>query len=519
MSPVSRRVRTLCALLCALLCAGAIVGAATGRPTGLTPDAEAALVSAYRPAGVDTSAVQTGTGADTRPNFIVVLTDDMRADDLQYMPLTQALMADRGITFTDAISPHPLCCPARAELLTGQYAQNNGVQHNESKYGGYKRLDSSTTLATWFSGYNTALIGKHANGYDRNSPRDPGWNIWDPLTRNRADYINFGFFGGDVFTDDYVTNRIEEKSNATLQSLAAADRPFLLYSNHLAPHERQPSGPNSLEPAVYEDRDAGFAAGVEAPSLNARSWNRKVNGGLPHKMKEKPKPRSYVQTRWQARVRSLQSVDRAVASLFATLEVTGEADNTYVFFTSDNGFSLGERRLQHKNNLVEEGLRVPLLVVGPGIAPGSTCDLPVTLVDIVATLADLGDVEPAITIDGASFAPALAGLEQPWRDTTLIQTGDKYNPSKDRRLKHKGWGLRGVRTERYTYAVDPNTGERMLFDRKLDPWELRNVAARRSYAPVAAELDRRTYKLAECTGRRCNRVFGPVPRPKARASR
>ena len=70
------------------------------------------------------------TPQETRPNLVFVLTDDMRDDDLDHMPITRALLADQGMEFTDAISPHPLCCPARAQLATGQYAQNNGVQHN-----------------------------------------------------------------------------------------------------------------------------------------------------------------------------------------------------------------------------------------------------------------------------------------------------------------------------------------------------------------------------------------------------
>src|SRR5687767_3302188 len=74
--------------------------------------------------------------AAARPNLVFVLTDDMRDDDLAHMPITQRLLADRGMEFTDAISPHPLCCPARAQLATGQYAQNNGVQHNRGVHGG-----------------------------------------------------------------------------------------------------------------------------------------------------------------------------------------------------------------------------------------------------------------------------------------------------------------------------------------------------------------------------------------------
>ena len=90
------------------------------------------------------------TAADDRPNIVFVLTDDMRDDDLDHMPITRRLLADQGMEFTDAISPHPLCCPARAQLATGQYAQNNGVQHNRGVHGGFQALDPTQEASSWF---------------------------------------------------------------------------------------------------------------------------------------------------------------------------------------------------------------------------------------------------------------------------------------------------------------------------------------------------------------------------------
>ncbi|WP_110181283.1 sulfatase-like hydrolase/transferase [Nocardioides solisilvae] len=488
-------------------------GPETGGPSYLTYDDEG---DALPYATVDSSRLEDGDGGDDRPNIIMVLTDDMRADELDQMPRTKALMRERGLDFTEAISPHPLCCPARAMILTGQYAQNNGVLHNESRYGGYHRIKTRNTLGTWFAeqGYNTGFIGKHANGYEHDSPRDPGWHVWEPITGNPTDYYRFQFFGAEVWRDDYVTHRIEEKTNDAIRKMAAADRPFMLLSNHIAPHERQQYGPQGLTDAPPSAKYADLEIDETAPMIKARSFNRKTKGGLPRKMRTKKIRRAAVQKKWEARVRSLRSVDDAVASMFAELDDAGEADNTYVFFTSDNGFSIGERRLRKKNNLVDESLRVPLVATGPGVPSGARSDLPVTLVDLVVTMADLGDVDPRKKVDGASFRRTLLGGEQPWRDTTLIQTGDKYNPRKDRRLRWKGWGLRGVRTDRYTWARDVNTGERLLFDRVRDPWEMRNVARAPHYRRTAAELDRRATRLMRCAGEACNRSFGKVPGPR-----
>ena len=133
----------------------------------------------------------------TRPNLVFVLTDDMRDDDLDHMPITRRLLADQGMEFTDAISPHPLCCPARAQLATGQYAQNNGVQHNRGVHGGFQALDPTQEASTWFrsNGYRTGFVGKFLNGYGPRDVRPDGWTRWDALTRGVYDYVDFSMTG------------------------------------------------------------------------------------------------------------------------------------------------------------------------------------------------------------------------------------------------------------------------------------------------------------------------------------
>ena len=130
---------------------------------------------------------------DRRPNLVFVLTDDMRDDDLDHMPITRRLLADQGMELTDAISPHPLCCPARAQLATGQYAQNNGVQHNWGEHGGFQALDPTEEASSWFrdNGYRTGFVGKFLNGYGPHDVRPAGWTRWNALTRGVYDYVNF----------------------------------------------------------------------------------------------------------------------------------------------------------------------------------------------------------------------------------------------------------------------------------------------------------------------------------------
>ena len=142
MFPISTLVAA--ALAVATMLAGATSPAWSGHPT------------------VELSMPSASSAADERPNIVLVVTDDMRADDLAYMPRTRELIGAAGATFTKFISPHPLCCPARAGILTAQYAQNHGVQHNRGERGGYGAFDPSATLATWMqqAGYRTAMHGK-----------------------------------------------------------------------------------------------------------------------------------------------------------------------------------------------------------------------------------------------------------------------------------------------------------------------------------------------------------------------
>ncbi len=443
------------------------------------------------------------------PNLVFVLTDDMRDDDLAHMPITRRLLADQGMEFTDAISPHPLCCPARAQLATGQYAQNNGVQHNRGVHGGFQALDPTQEASSWFrdNGYSTGFVGKFLNGYGPHDVRPSGWTRWDALTRGVYDYVNFSMTGDGAprrYTDSYITSVIEDHANQDVRDFAASGDPFVLYAWHLAPHYRiTPEGGRGLPPAAPQDRDLFLD---ERPtSFDAPSFNEADVSDQPAYLRHlSPASPDEVAAENTARLQALQSVDRAVGSLVATLEEEGVLDNTYIVFSSDNGYSLGEHRFVGKDVLTDEALQVPLIVRGPGIAPGSTSDLPVTLVDLPVTFAALTGVAPQWQVDGTSLAPTLRGEDQPFRDTTLIQTG---------RTLGDGWSHRGVRTERYLYGTDGADG--FLYDRVLDPDEMVNLIDDPRYAAVQEALELRRSELITCAGWTCNQDFGPLPEPVA----
>ena len=482
-----------------------ILGLTTSTLAGL---GVAAPVSHATPLG-STSVPAVARAADPRPNIVFITTDDQNVSDLQWMPHTRRLLAGRGFTFTEALSPHPLCCPARAEWVTGQYGQNNGVHHNKGVHGGYPALrNPSNTLARWLdtAGYRTAMVGKYMNGYRGTDPRSlVGWNHWNPTIRGTMSYRNTTFLndGRQRLHTDHVDDVVTRYAADYIKEFAGKDAPFFVWASNLAPHNKSIQG-HDTNP-VPADRHQGMfqrtrnTAEVK-PSFGVPIVDAPVSGASANtfdKLGEK----------FVARIEALQAVDEGVRRIVRTLDRTDELDNTYIIFSSDNGYLLGEHGLTAKNYIYEEAMRVPLLVRGPGPA-GITSQVPVTAVDIAPTIAELAGVTPLRRVDGKSFAPLLRGQAQEWRDTQLIQTG-----AVSKRKARPGWAVRGVRTSRWTYGVNQLNGTVELYDRRDDPFELVNLASRTEYLPVLTELQLRAVALQSCAGDSCNRTFGPVPEP------
>ena len=129
--------------------------------------------------------------AATRPpgarNVVIVLTDDMRADELRALPHVRRLIGDHGVTFDNAYAVDPVCCPSRVSILTGQYPHNSGVVDNVFPHGGFAAFDDSSSLGTWLDdvGYRTGFIGKYLNQYGKTARRyvPPGWDVWKATVR------------------------------------------------------------------------------------------------------------------------------------------------------------------------------------------------------------------------------------------------------------------------------------------------------------------------------------------------
>jgi arylsulfatase A-like enzyme len=461
-----------------------------------------------------------------RPNVVVITTDDMTATDLRWMPKTRGLLGRAGVSFADSLSLHPLCCPARAQLLTGQFAHNNGVWSNKSPYGGYYRLDSERTLPVWLqqAGYYTAFMGKYLNEYGHEDRYEvpPGWDFWRAPVTFTYDYYDYTVNADGQLRrldDYYQTEYYTELTEELVPRLAREDRPFFLWQSHLAPHStcsavKLIEGDRCWSPPTPSREHYGTLDDVRPPQRRDPSYDEADVSDKPAKIRNRPafdaRRHAYERENFQRRVESLASVDDAVARTVDMLERAGELDETLLIFTSDNGYLLGEHRYTGKTVPYEPSLRVPLLMRGPGVPRGVTSTATTGTLDLAVTIAAAAGAEPNVVVDGRNLLPVASGDRPGW-DTVLILGGPKGKKDGPE------WYYKGVRTQRYTYVEYRQTGEVELYDRERDPYQMRNVAGSPAYADVQVELRSRLLALENCSGEACRRDFGPVAEPAAAA--
>jgi N-acetylglucosamine-6-sulfatase len=438
-----------------------------------------------------------------RPNVVVVETDDQTLEEMRFMSNVNALLASQGTTFSNSFVSYSLCCPSRSTFLTGQYAHNHGVMDNKPPNGGFYKLDSSNTLAVWLqkAGYYTVELGKYLNGYGTKDPRQvpPGWSEWhglvDPSTYRYSGYtvnesgtlVTYGTDPGS-----YQTDVLAGKADEIIRRRAPEPQPFFLWVTPLAPHAggpRDPDDPPGLgtpsPPPRYHDRFATL------PLPRTGAFNEADVSDKPLAVRRRPAMGAAriaaVQDDYQQRAETLLAADDLVAKVYAALRDTGELDDTLIVFTSDNGFMQGEHRIPSGKVVVyEPSIRVPLVMRGPGVPRGTTVGNLVANIDVAPTILDATRALADRPVDGRSLFPIMrdSGLE--WGRDILLETR----------------GYSGIRTRRYKY-VEYATGERELYDLRLDPNELRNRASDASYRHVHDELAARLHSLRTCSARGC----------------
>lgn len=440
-----------------------------------------------------------------RPNIVLVLLDDARTDEMRFLPKTRKLITQHGRTFTQLIAAHPLCCPARATLVTGQYGQNNGVESNKGPWGGNHALrDPDNNIGVWLkrAGYDTAYYGKFLNGYKPSSPRPKGWSVWKPLVAGTYGYTRYRFYGEPWTENRYITHSLRDKWRSGIQSFGADGKPFFMFINQTAPHD---AFGKHFGPPKYEPKYAGAYPHLGSLGRRSPAFGRPGGPSYPSDLRKWGFSAEREDTWQRARARALRSADDSIAGLVSDLRAAGQLANTEIIVTSDNGYQMGEHVWAGKNLLFRESLQVPMSIRGPGMTRGSTYRRQVTQADISAQILQWAHARPGRRIDGLPFGRVGAR-----RTTLLIQTGDAVRDSSP------GWWYRGVRTSRYTYGRrETGTGGPggVLFDHKADPWELHNVWGVPRYHRVRQALSRRFVALQSCKGAGCNPLYNPLPTP------
>jgi N-acetylglucosamine-6-sulfatase len=528
-------------------------------PTRSTPRSPASM-----PAGKVTAApaelVPVGSPPpkqSRRPNIITILADDMRTDDLRWMPDVRRLIADRGLTFRNSFSPYPLCCPARASLMSGQYAHNHHVFSHVPPYG-FEAFDDSATLGTSLNaaGYNTIALGKYLNGYGDQRSKvtgkpsfryvPAGWTEWRAaVTRPpRSGYTSGGtynywhtLFNVDGHIDDrhkgqYQTAVLGRMAARMIEKYHRSPKPFFMYFSPVAPHFGSPR--EADDPRGIINPANGKVEQIKTPArprwVRGR-FDRQIPraSGLPKDggpseadVRDKPRPmrdlpelspqeRIAVRTLTRQRAEALYVLDRQVGNLVATLKRTGEYDNTIIMFTSDNGYFLGEHRMrQGKIKPQEPSLRVPFLVSGPGIPHGQRFD-PVTTPGVTATILQIAGARPPHPADGVSVVPSFTA-DRGWRVPVVtegLETSQVFRNAES----HRAPGFTdvrttiGIRTAQWK-LVRYNDGDGELYDLDTDPNELTSRYGDPRYARVQGELQRLWATYKDCRGTSCR---APMP--------
>ena len=486
-----------------------------------SPGTQARQPAAHRPADVRLA-------AQARPNVLFIMVDDMRDDDLRYMPQTRRLIRAQGVRFTNSFSPYPLCCPARSSVLSGLYTHNHGVYTVYQDYG-FHAFDDQKTLATMLhdAGYATIYLGKYLNRYGYDPPHGqtsgnsihyvpPGWDMWraslDGGFATTSPYFGSSTyaytdttlsFNGDGFESlrgRYQTTAYGEIARHVVRNRAASDQPFLFYLSFTAPHSGWPHEPDDPPESRL---DNGEMYTWQTPARPRRVWGsmdavvRTTPGASWHDPDFSDKP-AYLRSLpplhradltallevARQRAEALKVVDDQVGSLMRTLKDTGELNRTLVIFTSDNGYFLGEQRMRLGKVFPHEpSLRVPLLMRGLGIPAGSTRTDPFTSIDYLPTIASATGATLPRQPDGVSLWRVARRGDVGWTRPILTETGSLGHRPRDTNEAGEPLSaggrrdirfLIGVRTWRYL-LVDVAHQRDELYDVRRDPQEYTNL--------------------------------------------
>ena len=410
--------------------------------------------------------------AKARPNILLLISDDQAWSvfNRTLMPSVYGQLVDQGALFKRAYVNTSLCCPSRAQILTGLYEHHTGVDANKIA------LDRPTfPQALHDSGYRTMLAGKYLNSWpcDRRAefdqwvcvgtPEPSTYSLVNPVMNVNGEWRNFAGYQPDILAG-MASDFIQQ---------TPVDQPFFVMYAPTTPH-LPADDPRYDDMVVHPPRGGSFDANT-------------LTRGTPQYSRRQPLTPEEIQTsddNYVAMAHAVRSLDDSIGSLLGSLG--DRSRDTLVIFLSDNGFLYGEHRRLGKNDPWEESVKVPMVIRYPAVLPADQAFVSRALVqnvDLAATITDLARIRWGA--DGQSFLPVLQRKERTVRTAALIEhcRGISEGTAGCSGLTFEGGkvvtpGFQGIVTERYKY-VEYDDGSTQLIDLKHDPLETRNLAAGR----------------------------------------
>jgi len=409
----------------------------------------------------------------SRPNILLIITDDQEKTSMRTMKKTLGLFRNQGVSFNHGYVTTPLCCPARASMFSGLYAHNHGIITNNPKgqFGTTYQWQNTFPAKLQEAGYDTALFGKYLNNWDKAADGKAGFDKFkDDYKGTEHNRAKRGL--ADLITakrgSQFIKSRESDDSQPWMMTLA-------LRSPHtpLVPAKRYE---NAHVPAFHPPISFNESDLSDKPPYLAAKRHDKTLG--------------YITKRYQHYEQTLLSADDGIAKVYKTLDKTGEDRDTLAVFISDNGFLFGAHGVLGKVFPYQEATNVPFYMRWPD-ALGRSSQLDTRMVaniDLAPTFYDVAGIDPGYPVDGKSLFSTAND-----RDFLLTESV-KWKAVQDER---------GSLIE----TRDPDGGDPFVeqYDWDIDPGEmdgeprLKTPAQQQRYAEMQAALD----QAKDCSGASC----------------
>ncbi len=445
-------------------------------------------------------AIGAASGGRNKPNILFILTDDQTFRSINALNNPEVItpnmdrLVRRGLTFTHCYNQGSwtgaVCIASRAMLNTGLFLWNAKRAHeNLKKYNDRNPLWSSLLSRR---GYETYFTGKwhlktnpekvfdnvrHVRpgmpnqtdaGYDR--PKEGVKDVWKPWDKSRGGYWKGGEHWSEVLADDAET---------FLEQAGGRDRPFFMYLAFNAPHDPRQS------PKEFVDMYPPEKISVPKPFIKEYPYDIGCNRGRDERLAPFPRTKYALKVNRQEYYALITHLDVQVGRILDAMEKTGKAENTYLFFTSDQGLAVGHHGLMGKQNLFDHSVRVPFIVSGPGIKPDTKSDALIYLQDIMPTALDLAGAEIPERVQYRSLLPLINNSRKESYKTIYGAFMDYQRMVTDG--KHK-------------LILYPKLEKTLLFDLQKDPYETTDISESPAARPIIKKLFAQLPDLQEQTG-------------------